>query len=231
MEQTLPTTGVERGQTTTTTNVVFHFDFISPYSYLASQRLKAPAYTDLEVDCRPVVFGTMLSRLGVQGPGEIPARRRIGLQDVLLLAEHYAIPIEGPPTHPFNSIYALRSVCAVQDARLRLALTDRYFLAAWAEGRDLADPATVASLARDIGIEQDVEAIASNRDVRQRLKQNTRALLDAGGWGVPTFWVGDVALFGHERLDIAAALVRRQVEVDHGKLNRMLSRPQPGRVT
>ena len=213
------------------TPVVFHFDFISPYSYIASQLLRRPPYDEAPLECRPVVFGSMLSRLGVKGPGEIPARRRIGLQDVLLLASQYDIPLEGPPTHPFNSIYALRSVTAVEDLGVRRRLADRYFRAAWAESRDLADPATLAVLAQEVGVDHDPETVASDRAIRQQLKKHTQQLLDLGGWGVPSFLVGETLLFGHERLPIAFALRDGRLTPDSEKLAALLARPQPGRVT
>ena len=215
---------------TAATTVVFHFDFISPYSYVASQLLTRPPFDAMCFDCRPVVFGTMLSKLGVKGPGEIPARRRIGLQDILLLSRLYDIPLEGPPTHPFNSIYALRSVCAVEDIDQRRRLADRYFRAAWAENEDLAEPKVLARLAQTVGIEQDPEEVASDRSIRQALKAHTKTLLDAGGWGVPTFFVEDVVLFGHERLQMIDAIVNRGLRTDPEKLEALLSRPQPGRV-
>lgn len=209
---------------------IFHFDFISPYSYLASQLIDRPPYDTIAFDFRPVVFGSMLSRLGVKGPGEIPARRRIGLQDVLLLAQRYDLPLEGPPTHPFNPIYALRSVCALSDPADRRRLALRYFRAAWAESQDLAQPEALARLAAEVGIDQDPEATASDRTIRQRLKADTQALLEDGGWGVPTFRVGDVLLFGHERLDTVRALLEGQIRPEPDKLAALLARPQPGRV-
>ena len=211
--------------------IVFYFDFISPYSYVASQLLDRPKFAKIPFDYRPVAFGSILSRLGVKGPGEIPARRRAGLQDVLLLAQAYDIRLEGPPTHPFNSIYALRSVCAVQDPESRRRLTTRYFEAAWAQGDDLSEPAVLARLAKDVGIEQDPEAVATDRAYRQALKTHTNELLELGGWGVPTFVVGDVLLFGHERLDVVEALHTGRLRPDPDKLAALLARPQPGRIT
>ncbi|MEM7675491.1 MAG: DsbA family protein [Myxococcota bacterium] len=210
--------------------VIFHFDFISPYSYLASQLLARSPFDAISIDCRPVVFGSMLSKLDVKGPGEIPARRRAGLQDVLLLADRYRIPLEGPPTHPFNSIYALRSVCAVESSEQRRRLTDRYFRAGWAESKDLADPQVLRQLALEVGVDHDPEAVASDRSIRQQLKKQTQALLELGGWGVPSFVVGEVLLFGHERIDMARALAAGEVEPNTTKLQALLDRPQPGRV-
>jgi 2-hydroxychromene-2-carboxylate isomerase len=212
--------------------VLFYFDFISPYSYLASQliaqRSDLGAISFLH---RPVVFGSMLAKRNAVGPGEIPSRRRIGLVDALLLAERYGIPFEGPPAHPFNSIYALRSVCAVEDEAAKHRLMQLYFRAAWAQGETLEDLAVLSRCLREAGIDQDPEEAATDRRWRSALKDNTNDALDRGAWGVPTFVVDDVLFFGHDRLDLLAAHLEGRVKLDREKLERMLARPQPGRVT
>lgn len=211
--------------------VRFYFDFLSPYSYLASQLLAREArYQTLALDPRPVVFGTILSRLGVKGPGEIPARRRHGLQDVLLLASAYGLPLEGPPTHPFNSIYALRSVVAFDDPALRLRLAARYFRAAWGEGQSLEDLSVLRACLAELGLEQDPEEAATTKDNRQRLKQNTEALLEAGGFGVPTFAIDGLLFFGHDRLPLLLDYLERGLDPRPEHLAALLARPQPGRL-
>jgi 2-hydroxychromene-2-carboxylate isomerase len=213
-------------------SVAFYFDFISPYSFLASQLIaRRPELGTLNFAMRPVVFGTVLSKLGVKGPGEIPARRRAGLADVLLLASHYGISLEGPPTHPFNSIYALRSVCAVREEAVRLRLSLAYFEAAWIHGRSLDDVAVLTSILRELGIEQDPEEAATSGENRRLLKDYTAELLALGGWGVPTFMHGGHLFFGHDRLELLRAHVEGRAVLDDAKLDAMLARPQPGRIT
>ena len=211
-------------------SVAFYFDFISPYSYLASQLVRRPPYAAIDLDYRPVVFGTMLSKLDVKGPGEIPARRRYGLQDVLLLAQLHGVPLEGPPTHPFNPIYALRSVCAIEDPETRARLATRYFAAAWAEGRDLADLDVLKACLEDVGIAQDPEASGTDRAMRAALKANTQALLGLGAHGVPSFVVDDLVFFGHDRLPLLQAYLEGRIRHDPARLEALLARPQPGRV-
>ena len=207
----------------------FYFDFISPYSYLASQ-LIARKYSHWDLDYRPVALGSMLSHRKVKGPGEIPSRRRIGLEDVLLLAAHHDIPLQGPPSHPFNSIYALRSVCAVSEAKQKAKLTDRYFRAAWAEGRNLEDLSVLRDCLAEVGGDHDPEEVATTRDHRATLKQNTkRALLD-GAWGVPSFEIDALIFFGHDRLELLDAYLSGGLRLDQNKLEELLSRPQPGRI-
>lgn len=209
--------------------VHFHFDFISPYSYVASQLLERPEFA-VPALYRPVVFGSMLSKLGVKGPGEIPDRRRLGLQDILLLCQYYGIPIQGPPTHPFNSLYALRSVCAVSDETLKARLTGAYFRAAWAERRALDDPTVLKQVLAEVGIDQDPEEVVSQREVRQQLKAQTRELLALGAWGVPSFVVDGLLFYGHDRLALLQAYLAGDLSPEPDKLSELLARPQPGRV-
>lgn len=209
-------------------SIAFYFDFISPYSYLASQLIeRRPELQALTLEYKPVVFGTMLSCLGARGPGEIPARRRHGLADVLLLASHHGLPLEGPPVHPFNSIPALRSVCAVADPRARRALTGRYFRAAWAEGKDLEDPAVLRGCLEDVGVDQDPEDAASRPEQRQALKRQTQEALGAGAFGVPSFVCDGIVFFGHDRLDLLASYAAGRATISGEKLEALLARPQP----
>jgi 2-hydroxychromene-2-carboxylate isomerase len=211
--------------------VRFYFDFISPYSYLAVQQIaRRPELSRLAFDYRPVVFGSMLSKLGTKGPGEIPSRRKAGLADALLLASYYGVPFEGPPTHPFNSIYALRSVCALSDESDRAKLVRRYFEKAWAEGKSIEDLAELSRCLDELGIAQDPEAAATDPVNRKMLKEYTQEALDAGAWGVPTFVVDGILFFGHDRLDLLHAYLDGRCSLRADKLDEMLARPQPGRI-
>ena len=211
--------------------VSFLFDFISPYSYLASQRIdRDPTLHTLSWVDVPVVLGTMLSRRGVQGPGEIPIRRRRQLEDVLLLCRHFGFPFEGPPTHPFNSIYALRSVVAIEDLRVRRAFVQACFEAAWARGQDLSDPTVVAACGTQVGLTIDPVALASEPALRRTLKENTAEALERGAWGVPTFLIDDLLFFGHDRLPLVASYLNGHIALDRDKLEDLLTRPQPGRI-
>lgn len=207
----------------------FYFDFLSPYSHLASQRLAAhPELADAEPI--PVVLGTILSHYDAQGPGEVPARRRAGLRDVLLLAAHHGLPFRGPPKHPFNSVPALRLVGALAP-ETRLAFVRAAFRAAWAEGRDLSDFAVLRDCLSEVGVSDvDPEEAATDRARRAELKAQTRAFVDAGGVGVPTFEVQGVMFFGQDRMDLACRYARGELAFDPEVLERLLGRPQPERI-
>lgn len=210
--------------------VRFYFDFLSPYSYLASQRIQE--YPELRSATPiPVVLGTLLSHYDAVGPGEIPARRRAGLRDVLLLADLYRIPLAGPPKHPFNSVPALRVAAALEDRHTRWRFVDVAFRRAWAEGRDLASLEVLADCLAAVGrSDLDPEEVATARERRAALKRDTQAFLEQGGVGVPTFEVNRTFFFGHDRMDLACRYARGEVSFDEDKLERLLGRPRPERI-
>lgn len=203
------------------------FDYISPYSFLACRLLErsGQAWTPA-----PVVLGSILAHRGVQGPGEEDVRRHAGLVDLLLLAAHYDIPIEGPAKHPFNSIPALRTTLAAPPSD-RARVVSRFFAASWSEGQDLESTSTLQTLLDDLGVEADAEAATFDRAIRAQLKADTRAFIERGGFGVPTVAVDDLLFFGHDRLELARAYADGRVDLDPEKLAQMGGRPRPPRLT
>jgi len=56
--------------------LTFYLDFISPYAYLAFERLpKIIEGRDLQVTYRPVLLAGLLKHFGQLGPAEIPGKR------------------------------------------------------------------------------------------------------------------------------------------------------------
>jgi 2-hydroxychromene-2-carboxylate isomerase len=205
----------------------FFFDYISPYSFLACRLLERgdQAWTPA-----PVVLGSILAHRGVQGPGEEDARRHAGLVDLLLLAAHYGIPVEGPAKHPFNSIPALRTTLAAP-APDRPRVVSRFFTASWSEGQDLESIATLQKLLDELGVEADAEAATFDRSIRAQLKADTRAFIERGGFGVPTVAVDELLFYGHDRLELARAYAEGRINLDPHKLAQMGGRPRPPRLT
>ncbi|HSN30241.1 MAG TPA: 2-hydroxychromene-2-carboxylate isomerase [Kofleriaceae bacterium] len=166
----------------------FHFDFISPYAYLAWTQIHALAERHgRAVEPVPVLFAALLDHHGTKGPAEIPAKRRYLMFDVVRKARALGVPIGPPPAHPFNPLLALRVASLPMELRTRRALIDRLYAAAWSgEARDLESPAVVAALAREAGLDRDVLAEAATPDAKARLRQQTEQAIADGVFGVPT---------------------------------------------
>src|SRR5580698_11662765 len=148
------------------TEVSFVYDVISPFAYLALPRLKElPA----QVRYVPVLFAGLLQHFGQLGPAEIPAKRRFTYRFALWRARRLGLPMRMPPKHPFNPLAALRLVIAAgSDARAAGTVLDAVFR----DGRDVSDPAVIAVLARELGVE-DPQAALADPAIKQRLRENT----------------------------------------------------------
>jgi 2-hydroxychromene-2-carboxylate isomerase len=179
--------------------VDWYFDFISPFAYLASQRL--PDGVDLRPV--PVLFAGLLDHWHTRGPAEIPPMRRFTFRHVAWIAERDGIPLRLPPCHPFNPLPLLRLALLLDgDA----ALVRRLFRFVWAEGSSSDDPGAWEALTAELGVD-DAEARIAAPEVKARLRDNTERAIGQGVFGVPTFVVDDELFWGYDALPFLAEVV------------------------
>lgn len=179
------------------------FDVISPFAYLAFPQLaRLPAHVTIEFV--PVLFAGLLQHFGQLGPAEIPSKRRFTYRFVLWRARQLGLPMRMPPAHPFNPLAALRLIIAAgSDQRAVGTVLD----AVYREGRDVADAAVIAALARELGV-ADPQAALGDATVKQRLRDNTNCASSRGIFGVPTLVIGDELFWGHDAFDMALEYLR-----------------------
>lgn len=208
--------------------VLFHFDVVSPYSWLALMRAEGFAREhDVRFTLKPVVYAALLQSTGLVGPVEVPSKRRYTMLDVQRAALRAGVELTGPPAHPFRSIEALRTICLFLDRpgalRLSAALAD----AAWGAGRSLADPAVLVDVVESCGFDgRDLVARIADDRVKAALRANTDEALARGVFGVPTFALDGELFWGHDRLDHLADRLSGRFPIDRPLLERMLARPQ-----
>jgi predicted Fe-S protein YdhL (DUF1289 family) len=93
--------------------LVFHFDFISPFAYLAFERLPQVLQgCSYAVEYRPVLFAGLLQHWGQKGPAEIEPKRAWTFRQVHWLAQQHGVALDTPAEHPFNPLPLLRLALA-----------------------------------------------------------------------------------------------------------------------
>jgi len=188
--------------------ITFYLDFISPYSYLAFEKLPAALQgLSYAVDYRPVLFAGLLKHHGQLGPAEIAPKRDWTYRQVLWHAHSNGVPMQLPLSHPFNPLPLLRLALACGEQ----GLANRYvcetiFRHAWRGGADAADAKRLASLQQVLAPRRDPAADA----VKSELKGNTEAAIARGVFGVPTFEVDGKLFWGFDAL----AMLRAYLEGD-----------------
>src|SRR5437879_1975799 len=97
-------------------HITFYLDFISPYAYLAFEKLpEALQGLSYSVDYEPVLFAAFLKQYGQLGPAEVKPKRDWTYRQVLWSARANNIPMQMPAAHPFNPLPLLRLALACGD--------------------------------------------------------------------------------------------------------------------
>jgi 2-hydroxychromene-2-carboxylate isomerase len=179
------------------------YDFGSPYSYLASTQVEAVCQRHGAVLAwRPMLLGGLFKAVGSVAPAlAVAAKMPYLMVDLQRWADHYGIPIAMNPNFPMNSLTAMRMAVAADERGHQVPFLKRVFAAAWAEGADIGDPATLVRLADEAGAPgAALLERASAGHVKEGLKANTEEAVRRGAFGAPTFFVGDEMFFGNDRL-------------------------------
>jgi len=196
------------------------FDLISPYSYLSLKQLSLlPAGMQLELV--PVLFAGLLNHHGQVGNAEIASKRRFTYRFVVWRARKMGVPLRMPPAHPFNPLSALRLVIAAGSDRRSV---ETAFEFVFGQGRDVADPAVLLELARELGI-ADMDAALNDPEVKQTLRNNTDWAIERGVFGVPTFVIGSELFWGHDALEMAVDYLRDPAGFNDREMSRIDTLP------
>jgi 2-hydroxychromene-2-carboxylate isomerase len=181
----------------------WYFDFISPFSYLQSERLAALG-PRIAVRYRPVLFAALLDANGHKGPAEIPGKRAFTYRFVVWQARRLGIALKFPHEHPFNPLSLLR-LAIVCDCRPDAV--QRIFRFVWRDGRLPDLPIEWAELTHDLGV-ADADARIADPDVKETLRRNTDEAIARGVFGVPTLAVGSELFWGVDATQMALDYAR-----------------------
>ncbi len=176
----------------------WYFDVISPFAYLQWVRLRRD-HPELPLRPRPLLFGALLQHHGQLGPAEIPGKRAFTYRFVSWEAQRLRIPLRFPPAHPFNPLAALRLILA---ARGPIEATDAVFAHIWRYGLAADSAASLADVAKTLGI-ADIDAAIARDDVKTALRANTEEAIARGVFGVPTLCIGDAQFWGNDATGMA----------------------------
>ncbi len=185
--------------------VLFYFDFSSPFAYLGATQIESVAARHhASVAYRPFLLGALFKAIGTPDVPlfSMPSAKQAVIQaDMLRWADHWAVPFRFPTRFPMITVKPLRMVLQVP-ADHRAALVGPIFRAAWVEDRDLSDDGELVAIATSAGFDGPA-LVAGTRDeaVKHGLKTSTEEAVRRGLCGAPSFVVGDLLLWGQDRLD------------------------------
>jgi 2-hydroxychromene-2-carboxylate isomerase len=178
--------------------IVFYLDFISPYAYLAFERLTdALRGLSYSLSFKPVLLASLLKHHGQLGPAEITPKRDWTYRQVMWLASQQGLPLDMPLAHPFNPLGLLRLATACDEA----GTPNRYacetiFRHVWTGGADAADAARLGELTAQLSPVQD----PGSERVKAQLMAHSKEAIALGIFGVPTLVVDGKVFWGLDSL-------------------------------
>ena len=189
--------------------VDFHFDFSSPYGFLAAMRIDAVLDRRLfrRLTWRPFLLGAVYKRVG-QSPLEHPLKRAYVLEvDVPRLGRHHGHAVRVPAGFPEHSLPAARAFYWIE-ARApdqAPAFAKAAFRKYWLDGRSTADPEVAIATAAMLGFDRkQVSEGLQDESVKQRLATENEQAIALGVFGSPFFRVDGEPFWGGDRLDLIA---------------------------
>ena len=185
--------------------VEFFFDFGSPASYLAWTQLPAIcSAAGAALAYRPMLLGGVFQATGNASPVTVPAKGKYMLTDLARFARRYGVPMRFNPHFPINTLALMRGAVGLQlrDPGRFDGYVTAMFRAMWVEGRNMGDPAVVAEVLAQAGLDpQWILALTGDPAVKDALKAATEEAVRRGAFGAPTMFVGGQMFFGQDRLD------------------------------
>ena len=188
-------------------HITFYLDVVSPYAWLAFERLpEVLEGLSYSVRYRPVLLGALLQQSGNPGPAGIPPKRDWTYRHVTWLGHAQGTPLQMPARHPFNPVPLLRQALACSDD----GYVNRFVAGAllrhvWQGGHDALDVTRLATLAETLADQLRPGVDSASDAPKALLRANTEAAQALGVFGVPMFEVDGKLFWGLDGLPMLRA--------------------------
>lgn len=185
--------------------IEFHFDFSSPYSYIASEQIEPlAARHGRTVDYKPVLLGAVFKTSGGAPLTELYGpKASYAVRDFERSARYAGVPYRKPSRFPIASLAAKRAVVWLQQHQPALAapFIHAIYRAFFVDDRDISDAAVVGDIARGLGIDPaELAAGVQRPEIKERLKAQVEHAIRAGIFGAPTIIVDGEVFWGNDRM-------------------------------
>jgi len=186
--------------------IEFHFDFSSPYGYLATQRIEAlAARHGRTVDWRPMLLGAAFKLSGMAPLTAVPLKGDYSKRDFERSARFHGITeFRMPAKFPIPSQAPARIVlwAKARDPALATRLVKALYRAYFFEGLDISDADIAADVAARAGADRAAaRAAVDDPAMKEALKREVDGAIARGVFGSPFIFVDGEPFWGLDRFD------------------------------
>ena len=187
-----------------TKSIYFYFDFISPYSYLAHQKIvKLKEQKKINFSYMPILLGGLHKLQGIKAPAFIKPKLKHMINDCGLIAKKNESVFFWNSRFPINSLNIMRGYFFVNDKTKDLYL-NIMFDAYWRDNLDTSNERVLIPLLEKCKVNSS-KFFAGIKDIeiKDKLKKVTQEAHDKEIFGAPTFVVNNKIFWGQDRLEFA----------------------------
>ena len=179
----------------------FYFDFISPYSYFAHQKIKG--IKDVNFNYKPILLGGLHNLQGITAPAFIEAKLKHMISDCDLISKKDKTIFIWNSKFPINSLNIMRGYLFISNEVKNLYLNE-IFDAYWKDNLDTSNEEILKSILEKCKINsKDFFDGIKEPKIKDELKTVTQAAHDREIFGAPTFVVNNKIFWGQDRLEFA----------------------------
>ena len=184
-----------------TKKIDFYFDIISPYSYLAHQKIKT--IKNINFNYKPILLGGLHNLQGITAPAFIKSKLKHMISDCTLIAKKDMFDFIWNSKFPINSLNIMRGYLFVKD-EIKNFYLDVMFDAYWKYNLDTSNEEILIALLKKCKINSNdfFDGIKSSK-IKDELKNITQEAHDQEIFGTPTFIVNNKIFWGQDRLEFA----------------------------
>ena len=197
------------------------FDCSSPWTYLAFHSLlEMQQETGCTIAFRPHLVGGVFNAVNPSVHNSnntpVPAKSAYSKKDLGDWSKLLGLRIlYRPSVYPVNSVKVMRACCLLEGTDQLVPFALAAFDAYWGDDKDISQVSVLTEVCVKAGIDPKtvLEGI-DQQPVKDKLRNNTQELIDRGGFGSPTMFVGGTDMyFGNDRMPlIREALARLKAQ-------------------
>ena len=186
-----------------TKSIDFYFDIISPYSYLAHNKIKILRKKGVNFNYKPILVGGLHNLQGITAPAFIKPKLNHMIQDCILFAKKDNFNFNWNSKFPINSLPLMRGYLFVENNKKDLYL-DIIFDGYWKDNLDVSREEILIKLLKkcNINVNNFLEGIKDSK-IKDELKIVTQEAHAKDIFGAPTFVINGKIFWGQDRLEFA----------------------------
>ena len=187
-----------------TKSIDFYFDFISPYSYLAHQKIKElKEKKDINFKYMPIFVGGLHNLQGITPPAFVKPKLKHMISDCGLVAKKIETDFIWNSKFPINTLNIMRGYLFISDSIKDLYLNEM-FDAYWKDNLDISNEETLKSILEKCKISSnDFFDGIKDPKIKDKLKTVTQEAHDKEIFGAPTFIMNNKIFWRQDRLEFA----------------------------